>query len=243
MYTELLLAIIQGLTEFLPISSSGHLALFGNIIGSVDVSYFTLLHLASVVAIVIYTRREIASLCSFDKRSQKRVGLLVLGILPAAVVGFLFNEVIEQAFTSLFVIGISFIVTGILVFSTKFVYPSKGKITTKRSLAIGIAQIAALFPGISRSGTTISVGLFSGLEKKEAFRFSFLMAIPLILGATILEFSITALTTPMILGFIVCIVISLLGLFIVEKTLLNNYFWMFGVYAFLVGVLTVLFLY
>lgn len=242
MLLEIMLAIIQAATEFLPISSSGHLALFGNSFSGINLFYFTILHLASVLAILIYTRKEIKKLITFDYEYRKLLLYIIIGIIPAALVGFFFHNIIESSFTSNITIGIGFLFTGtILLASYKFqdTYQSLNK---TKSLVIGLAQIAALFPGISRSGTTISFGLFSGLEKEEAFKFSFLMAIPLILGAVILEFKNAYFSIELLAGFIVCTIFSLIFLNLLNQIIKRNYFWLFGIYCLILGIITLVFL-
>jgi len=236
MIKEISLAIIQGITEFLPVSSSGHLALFGNYFDTIDLSYFTLLHLASLIAIVIYTRKEIYKLITLEEDYKQMWVFLLIGIIPAGIVGYSLNGLISSTFSSITFLGFAFMISGIIVLSTKNFPSTKGKLTKKRSLIIGLAQILALLPGISRSGTTISFGLFSHLKKDEAFKFSFLMAIPLIIGASILEFSITTLTIPLFTGFVLCIGVSLVSLTLLEKIIKANYFWVFGIYSLLIGV-------
>jgi undecaprenyl-diphosphatase len=240
MQNEILLALIQAATEFLPVSSSGHLALFGNMFAKVDLFYFTILHMASVLAILIYTRKEIYQLITFNKKYKRMWIYIIIGILPAGLVGLFFNDFIEQAFSSLLLIGLAYLFTGFMLLITKRFQNTKGKLTKKRSLLIGLAQILALFPGISRSGTTISFGLFSGLKKEEAFKFSFLMAIPLILGATILEFKNAYFNISILVGFVVCLIFSLLFLSLLNQILKKNYFWMFGIYCIILGIITLI---
>ena len=104
-------------------------------------------------------------------------------------------------------------------------------------MLVGLAQILALFPGVSRSGTTISFGIFAGLKRDVAFRFSFLMAIPLIIAATAINFNYAAITFAMIVGFVICFIVSLLSLKLLEMLLKRNYFWVFGVYCLTVGII------
>jgi undecaprenyl-diphosphatase len=247
MLDEITLAIIQAATEFLPISSSGHLALFGNLFSKVDLFYYTLLHLASLIAIIIFTRKDIYKLIIFDKDYYKLWGYLIIGIIPASLFGLLFYNLIETAFNSLIAISISFFFSGIIITGSKFFQNKKGKLNKNRSLVIGLSQILALFPGVSRSGTTISFGMYSGLKKEEAFKFSFLIAIPLILAAFIKESiplffttNTTFFRTDFLIGFILCFFLSLLFLKILYIIIKKNYFWLFGIYCFLMSIITLL---
>ena len=219
MLNEIILALIQAITEFLPISSDGHLALASNILGEPNLFFITFLHLASLFAVIIFTRKEIADILKFNKESWKLIKYLIIGIIPAGLVGFFLNDLIEGTLTSFLLIGIFFFFTGIIVFSTKFTKPLKKPklLSNKSSLSIGLMQALALLPGVSRSGMTISTAMFFGIEKEKAVKFSFLMFIPLALGAFMLEaikysnssemITIPALT--LAFSFAVCFLFSL----------------------------------
>ena len=191
-----ILGIIQGLTEFLPVSSSGHLALFKNIF-NIDIDAFGMvfdvsLHLATLLAVVIVMWDDIIILI---KRPFRKVILyLVIATIPAAVVGMLFDKKIESVSNTLWLVGMFFIFTGVILAVSDAL--SKVRNTKKKSLRsmtvksacyTGIAQAVAVFPGISRSGSTISAGLISGMDRNSATKFSFLMSIPIILGANIFK--------------------------------------------------------
>jgi undecaprenyl-diphosphatase len=207
----LFLGLIQGLTEFLPVSSSGHLAIFQNLFGLKEPSLFfdVAVHFGTLLATVIVLRQEVYTLVkgllSFfshlvskketspgeDARKMARLaGLIVIGLLPIVLVGFFLQDTITFLFGSLRAVGIFLVVTGILLWTTRAVKEG-GKATTTMSMAdaltIGIAQACAVCPGISRSGATIACGLFRHLKKTEAVRFSFLLSIPAIIGAMVLK--------------------------------------------------------
>lgn len=238
MNETIILAIIQAATEFLPVSSSGHLAIFGNLFYEIDLFYITFLHLASLFAIIIYTRKEIFKLITFDEKYKQMWIYILIGILPASIIGLFFRDFIELTFSSFFAIGIAYFFTGtILLISYKF-NEVKGLINKQRSFAIGVSQILALFPGISRSGTTISFGLFSGLNKEEAFKFSFLMSIPLIIGAMLVELRNFYISTELIIGFFVCFIFSLIFLNLLHIIIKKNYFWVFGFYCYFLSIVS-----
>lgn len=240
MLNRILLAIIQASTEFLPISSSGHLALVSNLISQPDLFFFIVLHVASLVAVMIFTRKEIGQLLSFNKQYRIMWLYLIIATIPAALCGFFFKDVIEKTFSSFLAIGIAFIFTGLILFLTKFskIYSN---LNIKSSLIIGLLQILALFPGVSRSGMTISSALFLGIDREKAIKFSFLLFIPLTLGALILErgeglyFDLS-----LVVSFFVCLILSLaflnLLLFIVKK----GDFWVFSTYCFIIGLISLL---
>ena len=198
---SIILAIVQGLTEFLPVSSSGHLAVIQNLFGLQDsqVAFDVLLHLGTLTAILFYFRSSwkwIISDCwqalkspkqSWDFPGFRLFTFVVIGTIPAGLFGVLFKHKIESVFNFNFFIALAWLFTGGWLLLTKFVKPSDKKLSFGRSIVIGIAQAVALFPGVSRSGSTIVAGWLLGVEKKTAFHYSFYLAIPAILGATVLE--------------------------------------------------------
>lgn len=199
----MLLGIVQGLTEFLPISSSGHLVLAQHIL-NVNPPAITLeifLHFGTLLAILLVFRADVLQILKSTagllrtsgkpKREDpflRLLGLLLLGTIPVAVVGIVFKDRIENFFEAPRVVAGMLIVTGIILASTNKIRMGRRgvkKLNIKDGIGIGLAQAIALIPGISRSGTTIAAGLFRGLTRSVAVRFSFLLAIPAILGATI----------------------------------------------------------
>ncbi|MBS3099674.1 undecaprenyl-diphosphate phosphatase [Candidatus Pacearchaeota archaeon] len=241
MFYELLLAIIQAATEFLPISSSGHLAVASTLFGKPNLFFITLLHLASLFAVIIFLRKELISLFSFKKEYRRLWIYWIIATIPAALVGFLFSNLIESLFSSLWLIGIFFIFTGAILLSTRLFSGNKD-INFKNSIFIGLFQALAVFPGISRSGMTISSAMFSGIEREKAVKFSFLLFIPLSLGAFVLELIKTpaaAINASIIFAFILCFVLSLVFLNFLQAIIKKNYFWMFSFYCFAVGIVSI----
>lgn len=226
-------AIIQGVTEFLPISSSGHLALFSRFFQEPNLFLFTVLHFASLLAILIYTRNEIKKIFKLDYESKKLIKFLVIATIPAVLVGFFFKGLIEGSFSSLLFLGFGFLITGIVVSMTRFVKPAQE--SKLSALWVGLFQAAAIFPGISRSGMSISGAIFSGISKESAARTSFLLFIPLALGAMVLEIGNFYWDASLILSFIICFAISLLFLRLLDKLVRNGYFWIFGIYCLILG--------
>lgn len=203
-WKAVLLGVIQGLTEFLPVSSSGHLVLFGTLFGleEPDLTFDVMVHLGTLLAVVAALRHEVALLfqglrpvkpgpLGEQVRAGRRLlSLLIIGTLPAAVVGLVAKDFIEQLFASVSFVGVALIVTGSLL------WWAEGKVDGNRTvdemrpkdaLEIGLLQVLALAPGISRSGTTISGGLARGFTRSEAARYSFLLSLPVIAGAVILQ--------------------------------------------------------
>jgi len=210
-FQAIILGIVQGLTEFLPVSSSGHLVLFQHLFGftEAELLFDVILHLGTLVAVFIFFRQDISAMIlsvlryckmvfktgSFsppNEDSDFRLALLIIiGSIPTAIIGLLFRKIADQLFSSVLISGSMLILTGIILFFTRFVKSSTKDVSLfsiKDSLIIGISQGLAVMPGLSRSGTTMATGLFLGLNHVTAARYSFLLSIPAILGASLLSF-------------------------------------------------------
>ena len=196
-----LLGLLQGLTEFLPVSSSGHLALAQSLIPGFSqpgVLFDVTLHIGTLVAVCIYFWQDLwgmaLSLFSSGRGdaavSRRMLWLLIAGSVPTAAIGLLFRKQFEAMFSDIYGVGVWFIVTGVLLFLTDRVstrgreLPAMGLLD---ALVIGIAQGLAIIPSLSRSGTTIAAGVFLGLERGLLVRYSFLLSIPAVAGAFVLE--------------------------------------------------------
>ncbi|MCZ7532406.1 MAG: undecaprenyl-diphosphate phosphatase [Acidimicrobiia bacterium] len=184
--------LIQGLTEFLPVSSSGHLVLIPAILDreGPDLATTAMLHLGTLAAVLVYYRSDIAKMAKFDRPARKLITLIVIGSIPAVIGGLIFEDKVEELVHEPNTVAIMLVVTGIILLATGLL--RIGDRTTELlrpldSLLIGLGQALALIPGISRSGMTISTGLVRGMSKVEAARFAFLLGIPVIAGAGLLE--------------------------------------------------------
>ncbi len=196
-FEALILGLLQGLTEFLPVSSSGHLELGGALFGLEDPhDFFTfniIVHGATFMSVVVVFHRDIASLVvnffRFQWNAEMKFALLLLAsAVPTAIVGLLFEEQIEHIFEGRVVfVGTMLLITATLLFLTRFAPESKKDVTLKSALVIGLAQTLAVLPGISRSGATISTALFFGIKRVQAIRFSFLMVLIPVFGANFLK--------------------------------------------------------
>ena len=188
----IVLGIIQGITEFLPISSSGHLAIGNWLFGSIPdpndfLAFNVLLHFASVAAILIALRREAFSLLTTRRRL---IVPLIIGTIPAGLAGLIFRGYLSNLQYSMPAVGGALMFTGIMLALSERLSRRTRELSgvgALDALAIGAVQAVALLPGVSRSGMTISGGLFRGLNREDCVRFSFLLAIPAILGATAVE--------------------------------------------------------
>jgi len=194
----IILGIIQGLTEFLPVSSSGHLemakVIMGDDMDGEESLLFTIvLHVATALSTVVVFRKDILEiirgLLKFTWNAEtKFVTFIVVSMIPVFFVGVFLKDEIESLFAgNILLVGGSLLFTALLLWSTTRIPDYKGELTFKRVLLIGIAQAVAVLPGVSRSGSTISVALLSGVGRDKAARFSFLMVLPVIFGAMILE--------------------------------------------------------
>ncbi len=238
MIKDILLAVVQAATEFLPVSSSGHLALISNLISEPDLFFFTTLHLASLAAVIIFTRKEIVNLLSFEKRYRGMWIYLIIATIPAALLGFFFKAEIEKAFSSLLFIGCAFIFTGGVLYFTRF-SKTYSDLNIKNSVIIGLFQALALLPGVSRSGMTISSALASGIEREKAVKFSFLLFIPLSLGAFLLEASDGFyFNTNLAVSFFVCLAASLIFLNLLFFIVRKGKFWIFSIYCLAAGLIS-----
>lgn len=197
----IILGIIQGLTEFLPISSSGHLVLGGQILGfqHTGITFEVFLHLGTLLAVLVVFRAEIVAMirAPFSYMSGKRDketrhfllwdGCIIVSTLPAVVVGLFFKDAVEQFFGNVLIVYCMLLVTAGIMILTRHL-PTKDKpMNGWRSLLVGCAQACAIMPGLSRSGSTIFMGMLLGVDREKIARFSFIMSIPAILGAAVLQ--------------------------------------------------------
>lgn len=189
----LILGLVQGLTEFLPVSSSGHLILIRKVFGfeseSFGLTFDIAVHVATLIAVFIVLKKEIGAL--IRRPFQKLTLLLIIATIPAALVGFFFDDYIEEMASNGGFLGVAFLVTAILLIlaERRKKNGSKKKLDDLGvigSFAIGATQAVAIMPGISRSGSTFAAGTYTGLRKEAALKFSFLMSIPVILGSVVL---------------------------------------------------------
>jgi len=259
----LILGLIQGLTEYLPVSSSGHLAigakLFG-LNGEENLTFTVAVHVATVLSTLVILWKEIVWLFKGFFRfkwndEMKYLVNILISMIPVAIVGFLFKDTVEEIFGSgLLVVGICLLVTAALLAFAYYAKPrQKEKISMIDAFVIGIAQAAAVLPGLSRSGSTIATGLLLGNKKENLAQFSFLMVIPPILGEALLDVlkifkgsadaataSIGAL--PLAVGFITAFVVGCLACKLMINIVKKGKLIWFAVYCALAGIATIIFL-
>ncbi len=248
LFDVIILGVLQGLTEFLPISSSAHLVISQYLLG-IQIpgnALEVILHVGTLFSVVAVFRKDIISLLSTLKESetQKYIFYIIIGTLPAVVVGLLFKEKIESAFDSVTLVAVMLLATGVILILTKWVKNRKKELNSGNGLLIGMAQALAIIPGLSRSGLTISMGLFLGIPAEVVARFSFLLAIPAIAGAGLLTTldligtDVTILSIPLVLtGFISSFIVGWVALKWLIGLLKTGKFHWFGVYCVGVGIL------
>jgi len=261
-FKSIILGIVQGLTEFLPISSSGHLVLVENYIGfkSPGILFEVLLHFATLVAIVIVFAKRIGKIIKSIFTSRIRIKgknwivkdenlalffYLLWASIPAAIVGIFLKSGIEKLFSNPLVVSIMFLVTGCLLFSTRFIkIKKKHKHNGFSATLIGIAQAFAIIPGISRSGATISAGLWTGISREASAEFSFILVIPAILGAMVLEIKELTLSIEhgliniYLVGALAAFITGLCSLLFLLRIVKKGRLHYFSYYCWLVGIAT-----
>ena len=247
----IIFGLIQGATEFLPVSSSAHLTIFGYILKLQEkdaLPFFLVLHFGTLLALLIFFRKELIKLTigsvKGDKETYRIILFIVLTTLATGILGLLFKKFVEEAMVSILYPTIFLILTAILLFSTKLIREKDKKVVTMGCLAalfIGVAQGIAVFPGISRSGVTIVSALMVGLSREEAFDYSFLASIPAIFGAFVVEIKgVTDMTSDfglfsIIIGFFVSFIIGYFSLFFLKGCVIKGKLHYFGIYCLFVS--------
>lgn len=248
MIETVVLAAIQGLTEFLPVSSSGHLALVSLFLGVQEqVAIAVILHFGTMLATIVYFRRVLADLirgvARGDRGAIRLVLLLVVASIPAGVFGILFQNLIEDSFSDPWLVGLLLGVTGLVLLLTLLARSKEKELGYVPALVIGVGQMLAVFPGLSRSGMTIAAGRYCGVAPVKAFEFSMLLSLPAILGANVLELRTVTAAIPAaeaVVGLAVSFSIGLGALWLLRR-LVERRFHLFGIYCLLVSLFMVLF--
>lgn len=265
----IILGLVQGLAEFLPISSSGHLALIQNFFGiqSDKILMFTvMLHIGTLASVFIIYWHDICELIKelfimiYDlctgkglrlaERPVRKLGLMIIvATIPTAIIGFAFKDFFEGLNSNLFAIGIGFLITGFLLFFSERVGKAKNDIegmNFRNGIFVGILQGIAICPGISRSGSTMVGGLFTGLKREFAVRFAFLISIPSILGSAIVELpdamaasSSSSFLGPMLVGMLVAAICGIIAIKAMIKVVVDKKLKYFAYYVWALGVFVV----
>jgi len=255
-FQALILGIVQGLTEFLPVSSSGHLELgkaIFNLGTEDDMTFAVVVHGATVLSIIVVFFSELRSLLvnslSFQwNASSKYVVKLLISMIPVAIVGLFFKDFVEQFFTgNVLFVGTMLIVTSALLILTNFAKDKGREISFIGSFIIGIAQAIAVLPGISRSGATISTGLLLGNKKDEMAQFSFLMALIPIIGVNLLDVISGDISTdnpssflPLAVGFLAAFLTGLIACRWMIRIVKKGKLIYFGIYCLVIGIIAII---
>lgn len=260
------LGFIQGLTEFLPISSSGHLVIFQNLFGLKEANLFfdVAVHFGTLLAILVVLWQEVLSLskgflCFLiytlkkaniskqDRTMARLAGLIVVGLIPTGLIGFFMRDIVKLLFSSILAVGIMLLITGTILWITRMAGEGDkdtDTVSVLDAIIIGFVQGLAIAPGISRSGATISLGLFRKLKKSVAVRFSFLLSIPAILGAMVLEWENPLLQEGellnMIAGTLTAAVVGYVCLRILIRMVQKGHLHFFSPYCWAVGSVTII---
>lgn len=259
----IILGIVQGLTEFLPVSSSGHLVFAERLLNirKGDIVFEVMVHVGTLLAVLFFFRRRLAeiflSLLAIgrkEKTSEDREGLrlawfLILGTIPAVIFGLLFKDYIEHAFGSARWTSVEFLITGLILIATIWARDRGRDLNNSNTLAIGVAQAIAIMPAISRSGSTIAAGMFAGISKEKAAEFSFLLSIPAIGGAAVLQLPEFLRVVPdrtvmgvYLLATLISALVGYLSISFLLSVIKRGKFFYFGLYCVLLGILGLLFL-
>jgi undecaprenyl-diphosphatase len=245
MVKYIFLGLVQGLTEFLPVSSSGHLVILEHLLGIREngLALSIVLHLGTGVSVIIFFFKDILEAL----RNFKLVLMLALATVITVAIGLLGNDFFESLFDSPAKVAGGLVVTGVLLISTrKFMHGKKRQVGFLDSVIFGFSQGAAIIPGISRAGSTISVLLFRGVDIDSSFKFSFLASIPVIFGAALFEakkidFALTLAPADLVAGFLSSLFTGLFALWALRLVLHRARLYYFGYYCIIVAIVTLLF--
>ena len=266
LWQAVLLGLVQGLTEFLPVSSSGHLVLFQHILGwtEPELLFDISMHVGTLVAVIVVFFKDLVLLLKTviklpgllrttgglkrllaANADVRLIALIVVGSVPTAILGGLFAGVAEQLFSNVRLVGATLLITGTFLWLTRLPKGQRCSISGMgwlHGLLIGLAQGLAITPGISRSGATIAVALFLGIDRQTAFRFSFLLSIPAILGAFVLGMDAEAFTGNVPVGLILigslsAAVVGFIALKVLSRIVISGWFYCFAPYCWLVGII------
>ncbi|MFC1624535.1 undecaprenyl-diphosphate phosphatase [Candidatus Omnitrophota bacterium] len=241
-FEAIISGIVQGVTEFLPISSSGHLVILHKLLGlkAPQLVFDIFLHVGTLLAIFIVFWNDIVDIFT----TKKKIGLFILiGTLATAFFVLIFGKGIEGIFTNSKIVGAMLIITGIWLIFGNFVRFTTGPLTGFKAIFIGLAQGIATLPGISRSGATISTALFLGVDPTKAVKFSFLLSIPAIIGAFLFKIKgvvSAGFNINYLLGLIASCIVGILSLKLLLRVICGNRFHLFGFYCIALGGLTLL---
>jgi undecaprenyl-diphosphatase len=254
--TTIILGLLQGFAEWLPISSTAHLRITEHFLGFQATPLFNVfLHINTLGVVVFYFRRDIkiilTALVHWDFHSEygRFIPLIIVATIPTGVIGILYDKFLADNYQTLLIIGVTFLFGAALLFFSKYGKETQTQITYKKALVIGAAQEAAIFPGLSRSGSTISSGLLQGVNREIVFKFSFLLSIPAIIGDLGVEaylqrgsFSegVGVNSINLLVGLVFAVLAGYLAIVLVKKLVLSKRFHYFAAYTFALGIILII---
>lgn len=246
----IILGLIQGLAEWLPISSTAHLRIAEHFLGLAATPLFGItLHIGTLVVVVFYFRKEVKNILSalahldFKSEYGQLIPLIIVAIIPTGIIGLLYVRFLEDTLQTILVIGITFLVGATILYTSRIGKETTDTITYTTALFMGAAQGLAIFPGLSRSGITISTALLIGLKREKAFKFSFLLSIPAIVGDLAVEAykqrgqmaTQTIGAAELFVGIAIAMIAGYIAIKLVSKLVMSKKFHYFAIYTSLLG--------
>jgi undecaprenyl-diphosphatase len=251
----IILALIQGVSEWLPISSTAHLTIAEHFLGFQATPLFNVfLHLGTLAVVVFYFRRDVKAILTclvhrdFSRQYGRFIPLIIVATIPTAPIGLLYSIFLADTYQTLFIIGVTFLIGATLLTASKYSKETPAPISYRKALIMGAAQGTSVFPGLSRSGSTISTGLLQGVKREVVFKFSFLLSIPAILGDVVVEaylqrgsFVQGVGVTPfdLAVGLVFTMIAGYFSIVLVKKLVLSKRFHYFAAYTFTLGVILI----
>jgi undecaprenyl-diphosphatase len=253
--TTIILGLVQGFAEWLPISSTAHLRITEHFLGFQATPLFNVfLHLGTLGVVIFYFRRDIKVVLTalvhrdFQSEYGRFIPLIIVATIPTGVIGLLYDKYLADNYQTFLVMGITFIVGATLLFLSKFGRENQTKISYRKAFVMGAAQGAASFPGLSRSGATISSGLLQGIKRETVFKFSFLLSIPSIVGDLVVEAylqrgsfnqGVGVSSLDLAVGLVFTVFAGYLAIVLVKKLVLTKRFHYFAIYTFILGIVLI----
>ena len=253
--TTIILGLIQGLAEWLPISSTAHLRVAEHFLGFQATPLFNVfLHVGTLGVVIFYFRHDIKIILTalvrrdFHSEYGRFIPLIVVATIPTGIIGLLYDKFLADNYQTLLIIGVTFLIGAVLLFASKYGKENQTQITYRKALVMGAAQGAAGFPGLSRSGSTISSGLLQGVKREMVFKFSFLLSIPAIIGDLAVEAYLQRGTLAqgvgvnaidLVVGLAITAAAGYLAIVLVKKLVLTKRFHYFAAYTFTLGVILI----
>ena len=254
--TTIILGLIQGLAEWLPISSTAHLKIAEYFLGFQATPLFNVfLHIGTLAVVIFYFRHDIkvilTALVHLDFHSEygRFIPLIVVASIPTGIIGILYDKFLAENYQTFLIMGITFLVGASLLFFSKFGKENQAQVSYRKALVMGAAQGAASFPGLSRSGSTISTGLLQGVKREMVFKFSFLLSIPAIIGdlgveaylerGSLVSKGVGVSPLNLLVGLVFTVVAGYLAIVLVKKLVLSKKFHYFAAYTFALGVVLI----